>query len=197
MALLSIFLDQQDGMYIDVGAHHPSRFSVTRHLYQLGWSGLNVEANEDLIAEFHARRPRDKSIVGYVGTPGVRRFHVFSEPAISTSDESVVNSLLQSNRRLVRTLQTDAVSLRKLLEEYLPETQIDLLNIDAEASDFDVLKSLDLESLEINRWPRYLLLETKPPVGNALLIESVSYAISKGYIPQLVLPMSTILMSPY
>jgi hypothetical protein len=33
LALLSIFLGQQGGVYIDVGAHHPSRFSVTRHLY--------------------------------------------------------------------------------------------------------------------------------------------------------------------
>jgi hypothetical protein len=127
---------------------------------------------------------------------GVRKFHVFSEPAISTSDELIANSLLQSNRKLVRTLQADAVPLRKLLDEHFHEIQIDLLNIDAEGSDFDVLKSLELENLEIERLPRYLLIETKPPVRNALMMESVSYAISKGYVPWLVLPMSTILMLP-
>ena len=36
LALLSIFSNQPEGTYIDVGAHHPSRFSVTRHLYQSG-----------------------------------------------------------------------------------------------------------------------------------------------------------------
>jgi hypothetical protein len=33
-----------NGRYLDIGAHHPSRFSVTRHLYQRGWDGINVEA---------------------------------------------------------------------------------------------------------------------------------------------------------
>jgi FkbM family methyltransferase len=197
LALLSIFSNQLEGTYIDVGAHHPSRFSVTRHLYQSGWSGLNVEANQKLIEEFRTRRERDKSIVGYVGTTGVRKFHIFSEPAISTSDASVANLLVEHNRKLLQTIEVEAIPLRNLLDEHFPQRQIDLLNIDAEGSDFDVLKSLHLENLENERWPKYLLLETKPPVSHALEAKSVSYAISHGYYPVLVLPMSTILKSPF
>lgn len=197
LALLSIFLNQPEGTYIDVGAHHPSRFSVTRHLYQSGWSGLNIEANQELIEEFQAKRHRDRSIVGYVGTPGVRKFHIFSEPALSTSDVSMASSLVEQGRKLLEIIEVEAVPLRKLLDEYFPQKQIDLINIDAEGSDFDVLTSLDFESLEKNRWPKFLLLETKPPVSRALETESVSYAISYGYHPFLVLPMSTILQSPF
>ena len=197
LALLSIFPNQFEGTYIDVGAHHPSRFSVTRHLYQLGWSGLNVEANQELIQEFKISRPRDKSIVGFVGTPGVRKFHIFSEPAISTSDESIANSLELQNRKLLQTIEVESIPLRNLLDENFPQKQIDVLNIDAEGSDHNVLISLYLESLENNRWPKYLLLETRPPVSHALEAKSVSYAMSHGYIPVLVLPMSTILKSPF
>lgn len=197
LALLSIFPNQYGGTYIDVGAHHPSRFSVTRHLYQLGWSGLNVEANEELIKEFQISRPRDKSIVGYVGTLGVRKFYIFSEKAISTSDASIANSLQAHNRKLLQTIEVESIPLRILLDEYFPQKQIDLLNIDAEGSDYDVLKSLGLESLENNRWPKHFLLETKPPVSHALETKSVSYAMSHGYIPILVLPMSTLLKSPF
>ncbi|WP_211321611.1 hypothetical protein [Pedobacter cryoconitis] len=32
------------GFYIDVGAHHPYRFSNTVHFYQNGWRGINIEA---------------------------------------------------------------------------------------------------------------------------------------------------------
>lgn len=196
LALLSIFLNQPEGTYIDVGAHHPSRFSVTRHLYQSGWSGLNIEANRELIEEFQAKRRRDRSIAAYVGTPGVRKFHIFSEPAISTSDLLVASSLVEHDRKLLEIMEVEAVPLRKLLDEYFPQKQIDLINVDAEGSDFDVLTSLDFETLEKSRWPKYLLLETKPPVSRALETESVSYAMSYGYNPVLVLPMSTILQAP-
>ena len=197
LALLSIFSNQPEGTYIDVGAHHPSRFSVTRHLYQSGWSGLNIEANQELIEEFQIKRHRDRSIVGYVGTPGVRKFHIFSEPAISTSDVSVANSLVEHDRRLLQIIEVEAIPLRKLLDEQFSQKQIDLINIDAEGSDFDVLRSLDFESLEKDRWPKFLLLETKPPVSRALETKSVSYAMSYFYNPVLVLPMSTILQSPF
>jgi hypothetical protein len=49
LALLSALQGIYNGCYIDVGAHDPSRFSVTRHLYQRGWSGINVDANPHLI----------------------------------------------------------------------------------------------------------------------------------------------------
>ena len=52
LALLSLFDGKQNGTYLDIGAHHPTRFSVTRHLYQLGWTGVNVDANQVLIDKF-------------------------------------------------------------------------------------------------------------------------------------------------
>jgi hypothetical protein len=57
LALLSL-LGMELGSYLDIGSHHPSRFSVTRHLYQRGWSGVNVEANSALIPEFNKKEKR-------------------------------------------------------------------------------------------------------------------------------------------
>ena len=68
LALLHAIQGKKDGRYIDVGAHHPSRFSVTRHLYQLGWTGINVDANQELIEEFKKVRTRDKNICAAVGS---------------------------------------------------------------------------------------------------------------------------------
>ena len=31
------------GFYVDVGAHHPKRFSNTYFFYRKGWRGINVE----------------------------------------------------------------------------------------------------------------------------------------------------------
>jgi hypothetical protein len=58
IALMHLLGIQQSGRYIDVGAHHPSRFSVTRHLYQLGWTGVNIDANQELIDTFEQVRER-------------------------------------------------------------------------------------------------------------------------------------------
>ena len=54
LALLHMFPNQPHGNYLDVGAQHPDRFSVTRHLYERGWSGINVEANPKLMQKFFA-----------------------------------------------------------------------------------------------------------------------------------------------
>ena len=41
--LARAFGDRRDGFYIDVGACFPDVASVTRHFYDLGWNGVNVE----------------------------------------------------------------------------------------------------------------------------------------------------------
>ena len=33
----------KNGFYIDVGANHPEWDSVTKHFYDLGWRGVNIE----------------------------------------------------------------------------------------------------------------------------------------------------------
>ena len=37
------FAGIRDGFYVDAGASHPVMDSVTKHFYDLGWSGVNVE----------------------------------------------------------------------------------------------------------------------------------------------------------
>ena len=58
LALINLIGDRT-GRYLDIGAHHPSRFSNTRLLYERGWSGVNVEANPELISAFEKARARD------------------------------------------------------------------------------------------------------------------------------------------
>lgn len=196
LALLSILKEIKHGKYIDVGAHHPSRFSVTRHLYQQGWSGVNIEANESLISEFNIQRQRDINIADYVGSPGKKKFYIFSEPALSTSVERIQEALVRQNRKLVRTEEVIPVTLREVYDRHFQEVGVDLLAIDAEGSDLDVLKSLDFHTLETDRWPRYILAETAPPVENALKYDSIVFLKSLGYTPQVVLTNATVLVAP-
>ena len=50
------------GFYIDVGANEPVRNSVTKHFYELGWHGINVEPGAHPFALLAAERQRDVNL---------------------------------------------------------------------------------------------------------------------------------------
>ena len=50
--LYRIFEECKSGFYVDIGAHHPKRFSNTYFFYKRGWSGITVEPNSDAIKLF-------------------------------------------------------------------------------------------------------------------------------------------------
>ena len=193
IALIHALSGQTTGRYFDIGAHHPSRFSVTRHLYQMGWSGVNVDANQDLMDSFRKVRKRDVNLCIAVGLEPSYSFTVFEEAAISTLDSKWRDIFLSENNKIAREVEIQGRKLRSIFDEYQPIGSIDLLSIDAEGSDLQVLQSLDFESLEKSRFPRWLLLEAAPPVANALRTPAVKLAIEWGYEPHMVLAMSTLL----
>jgi len=48
LILLRIFEKKRIGFYVDVGSHHPFRFSNTYLFYRLGWRGINIDANQEV-----------------------------------------------------------------------------------------------------------------------------------------------------
>ena len=193
LALLHAIVGKKDGLFIDVGAHHPSRFSVTRHFYQLGWSGVNVDANEELIAAFNYARPRDINLYAAVGMEPKYIFTVFEEAAISTLDFEWREKFINEKNKIAKEVEVEGRKLRSILDDFQPQKRIDLLSIDAEGSDLQVLQSLEFETLEKSRFPMWLLLEAAPPVSNALQTPAVRLAMEWGYEPHMVLAMSTLL----
>lgn len=193
LALLHAIAGKRDGLFIDVGAHHPYRFSVTQHLSRIGWRGVNVDANSELIEIFDKERTRDINICAAVGTERSYTFTIFKEPALSSVNSDWKNKFQADGWEVERTVTVPGISLREIYDQNFPVDCIDLLSIDAEGSDFDVLKSMNFESLEKERFPRLLFLEASPPVALALKTDSVEYARGLGYEPLYVLPMSTLL----
>lgn len=43
VVLARVFTGLRDGYYVDVGTGHPVVGSTTKHFYDLGWQGINVE----------------------------------------------------------------------------------------------------------------------------------------------------------
>jgi len=84
--LLERFLEHRhSGFYVDVGAHHPKRFSNTYRLYRRGWRGLNIDANPGSMTLFQNVRPRDINVEAAVSsTPRELTYYIFNEPALNT-----------------------------------------------------------------------------------------------------------------
>jgi hypothetical protein len=57
--LLRPFENCKDGFYVDVGAHHPTRYSNTYLFYRMEWSGINIDAAPGSMNLFKKKRPRD------------------------------------------------------------------------------------------------------------------------------------------
>ena len=70
LLLRRIFEHQKIGFYVDVGAHHPFRFSNTYLLYKRGWRGINIDAMPGSMRLFRKFRPRDTNIECGVGLGG-------------------------------------------------------------------------------------------------------------------------------
>lgn len=150
MILRRIFEGQSCGFFVDVGAHHPYRFSNTYFFYKHGWSGINIEPNPDAISEFHSKRPRDINLqMGVSDISGQLTYYQFDEPALNTFDHEIVKSRLAgAPYKLTTTSDVNVKRLDAILAEHLPEnTKIDFITIDVEGFDLSVLKS--------NNWDMY------------------------------------------
>lgn len=147
------------GFYVDVGAASPTEATVTRHFYEAGWSGINLEPVPAWAAALRTLRPRDRTIEAAAGAaPGELVFaEVLDDPALSTGDEEG-RERLQREGHEVRAVRVPVVTLDAVLEDAAPR-RIDFLKIDVEGAERDVLLGIDLR-----RWrPRVIVVEATEP----------------------------------
>jgi FkbM family methyltransferase len=172
----------QSGFYVDVGAHHPFRFSNTYLFYLRGWRGINIDASPGSMALFDRYRPRDINIEALVGEGDeLVKLYVFDEPALNTASEAVMRDRLVNAPayKFTRELDLPSRRLTSILSSSLPEnTQITFLTIDVEG--------LELEILESNDWdrfrPRIILVEQlNCDLSQAGLHPTTSFLARKRY----------------
>ena len=192
ISLLHFLSGQKNGFYIDVGAHDPNRFSVTRLLYYRGWKGINIDANPDIERKFKKFRPNDQFINCAVGNKDSYEFFQFEESAISTVNNEWKEKFLSENNKIVNTLNVPGLSLRRIIDSSSRKS-IDLLNIDVEGADFEVIRSAEFETLPKSNFPKWISVETPIGVNNVINLEMIRYLQGFNYEIMSVLPMSTIL----
>lgn len=154
--LCRLFEHQNEGFYVDVGAHHPLRFSNTAALYSRGWRGINIDATPGSMESFERVRPRDTNIECCVTEDGADVvFDLYNEPALnSTRCERAAT--MPADFRVVQRKIMPSRRLDDILAEHMPAgTTLDLLSVDVEGADLDVLRSHDWARHQ----PRALVVE--------------------------------------
>ena len=174
--------NKEKGFFIDVGAHHPIRFSNTYLFYKKGWSGINIDAMPGSMTKFNKIRPKDINIECGVGLKNDQKtFYQFNETALNTFSKKEALSKNKDGYKIIKSNFLQVESLENLLDKYMPRnTKIDFLNIDVEGKDEEVLISNNWEKYK----PNYILVEILREKYIANPNSSIKkFLKSIGYIP--------------
>lgn len=183
LILKRFFGDKKNGFYIDVGAHHPKRFSNTFMFYKLGWRGINIDPSPGTKILFDKERPRDLNLeIGVSNVSSKMKYYIFNEPALNTFSRSeAIKKNRLANYHLTHTTEINTHPLKEILNHHLPKNQVvDFMSIDVEGLDLLVLKSNDWDRFR----PRYLLvedLERKPVKDLFISSPLVDFTTSINY----------------
>lgn len=166
LVLHRLLSGKKSGFYVDVGAHHPYRFSNTFKFYLEGWRGINIDPLPGTMNLFQKHRERDINLeIGIADSPGNLTYYMFQDPAFNTFNESRLETV-KNHSALLETKLIKTDRLENILNKHLPANRdIDFMSIDVEGFDLVVLAS--------NNWQLYRPL--------FIVLESLDTSLHKVY----------------
>ena len=179
MILRRIFNDKIGGFYVDIGAHHPKRFSNTYYFYRKGWRGINIDAMPGSMKLFKKCRKKDTNIEAAISdTEEKLIYYAFEDPALNGFSKELSQEY-EKNYKLIFKKEIKTKKLSDIFDKFLPTGQkIDFLSIDVESLELNVLRS--------NNWDKYIpefILVEMLDNGIKLIFENEIYKLlkSKGF----------------
>ena len=168
-----------NGFYLDVGCYHPKKFSNTYMLYKKGWSGINIDMEEDKISLFNMVRPRDLNVLSPISDKEeeVTLYRYSKYGLESTIDKKIASETTDSiyDKTIIKTKTLNEV----LNKSSYKDTQIDVLSIDTEGMDFRVLKSLDIKKYS----PKVIIIEDHhKKIEDILETDTFKFLVQNNYI---------------
>ncbi len=177
--LARLFRGRPVGFYVDVGAWHPTEDSVTRHFYDSGWRGINIEPIVRQHELFVQERPRDLNLNQAVAEVAGRRMFFDFSPEGGLSTFEVANAARMRERGYVcREYEVELTTLGEVCRLHAV-TEVDFLKIDVEGAERSVLLGADWERVR----PRVVLVEaTQPLEGVPAFAQWEQILLSNGYL---------------
>ena len=141
-----VFGSAIDGFYIDIGAWHPEIHSVTKHFYEIGWSGINIEPSKSYFEVLKKQRKRDTNLNVAVGScVGDQEFIEVKGSGLSSLRQDAATSANLHSLASLR-YRVPVVTLQSICDQYCRAKPLSFIKIDVEGSEADVIASLDWQT---------------------------------------------------
>jgi len=153
--MLEHYCPEERGFYVDIGAYHPNRFSVTRMFYKKGWNGINIEPNPDSIKTFKRMRKRDINLnIGVSDETGELNYYYYGKNEPTNTFDAEMYKIWERKAEKIIKIKVD--TLNNILDKYLPKGKtVDFLTIDVERHELTILQALNYEKYS----PKHILVE--------------------------------------
>lgn len=169
----------EKGFYIDVGAWSSDIDSVTRHFYESGWSGINIEPNNVYFEEYVVRRTRDINLNVAIGDKvGKLNINFVSNPGLSTAIDKIAEQHKAAGWK-IECKEVELTTLASICKKYISDgQQIHFLKVDVEGLESEVIRGADWSSYR----PWIVLVEATLPMTQTESYDSwESVLLDAGY----------------
>ena len=156
----NFFKNKNKGIYLDIGCFNPLLWNNTYLLYKKGWSGINVDIQKINIDLFNIARPGDINICCalYDKKKFLDLYNLKGEnnSAVMTIDKSHAEKMKFLFKKKIIKKKIETLTFSEMIKNYnIKIDNIDFLNIDTEGSDFNVLKSINIQKYK----PKLICIE--------------------------------------
>lgn len=127
------------GFYVDIGAYHPYKGSLTYNLYNRKWNGINLDISKSSIDLFNIARPSDININCAVSEFNGETFYYENSPI------NQQNSLIPQDENQ-KKIKIQSYKLSEILKMQNINS-VDYINIDTEGNELEVLMGIDFSKI--------------------------------------------------
>jgi FkbM family methyltransferase len=173
LLIRDFFQDQRGGIFVDVGAYEPQKWSNTFFLEdRLEWTGVAVDALAEFAEAYRQTRPRTRYVVAFASDKdeGTETLHLNpSELAVSSHSQSFTRLFYQNTEpRVVAVRTVDSI----LAEAGI--TSVDFMSMDIELGEPAALRGFAVKRFR----PRLVCVEAHEQTRQAIL----DYFASNDYV---------------
>ena len=127
------------GFYVDIGAYHPYKGSLTYNLYNRKWNGMNLDISKSSIDLFNIARPSDININCAVSEFNGETYYYENSPI------NQQNSLIPQDHNQ-KKIKIQSYKLSEILQMQNINS-VDYINIDTEGNELEVLMGIDFSKI--------------------------------------------------
>lgn len=156
--IIENLINKKKGIYVDVGCNDSINGNNFFKLYLLGWNGICIDGNENVLKNYHIIRPKDKVVNELISEKEKELvFYISEDDKVSTGSEAqfqIAKEKWKFNDTNKKYLKTK--TLTQILDKHLDSKfPIDVLSIDVEGMDYEVLLGLNFKKYS----PKLIIIE--------------------------------------